>query len=182
MMPSVISHAVVSVAAGMTFGPRNVPNHFWSLSFICSTISDLDSIAFSSGIPYSHFFGHRGFFRSPFFGLLLGLFFVFVFFQGTEPFSRGWFFCLIFFFLLAASHGFLDALTNGGLGVALWSPFDQTRYFLPWRPIAVSPMGVAPFFSRWGLAVIKSELLWVWLPCFVMVIVSAIIRRLPARS
>jgi len=92
MMPSVIFHAVVSVAAGVTFGPRNVPNRFWSLSFICSIIPDLDSIAFSLGIPYSHFFGHRGFFHSPFFGLLLGLFFISVFFRGTALFSRGWFF------------------------------------------------------------------------------------------
>jgi inner membrane protein len=176
MMPSVISHAVVSVAAGATFAPREVPNHFWSLSLICSMIPDVDSIAFSLGIPYPHFFGHRGFFHSPFFGLLLSLFLVLVFFRGIELFSRQWFFYLIFFFLLTASHGLLDALTNGGLGVALLSPFDTTRYFFPWRPILVSPIGVASFFSRWGLAVIKSELLWVWLPSFIMVIVSALLR------
>jgi hypothetical protein len=26
-------------------------------------------------------------------------------------------------------------MTNGGLGVAFFSPFDNGRYFLPWRPI-----------------------------------------------
>jgi inner membrane protein len=181
MMPSMMSHAVASVAAGVTFAPRDVPNHFWFLSLICSIIPDVDSIAFSVGIPYSHLFGHRGFFHSPFFGLLLSLFFVSVFFRGIVLFSRQWFFYLIFFFLLTASHGLLDAQTNGGLGVALLSPFDQTRYFFPWRPIVVSPIGIAAFFSRWGLAVIKSELLWVWLPSFIMVIVSAVIRLLPAR-
>ena len=181
MMPSVISHAVVSVAAGVTFVPREGPNHFWSLALICSIVPNVDSIAFSIGIPYLHLFGHRAFFHSSFFGLLLGFFFVSVFFRGGGLFSGGWFFYLLFFFLLTASHGLLDAFTNGGLGVALLSPFDQTRYFLPWRPIVVSPMGVAPFFSRWGLAVIKSELLWVWLPCFIMVIVSAVIRLLPER-
>ena len=40
----------------------------------------------------------------------------------------------------------------------------------------VSPIGVIPFFSKWGLAVIKSELGWVWLPSLLMVIASAMIR------
>ena len=180
-MPSVISHAVVSVAAGVAFAPREVPDHFWSLSLICSIIPDVDSIAFSFGIPYAHLFGHRGFFHSPFFGLLLSLFFVSVFFRGLELFSRQWFFYLMFFFSVSGSHGLLDALTTGGLGVALLSPFDQTRYFFPWRLIVVSPIGIAAFFNRWGLAVIKSELLWVWLPSFIMIIVSTVIRLLGAR-
>ena len=180
-MPSVVSHAVVAVAAGVTFAPRNVPHHFWSLALICSMIPDADIIAFSFGIPYQHLFGHRGFFHSPFFGLLMGLFIVSVFFRDSEIFSSQWFFYLIFFFLLSASHGVLDAFPNGGLGIALLSPFDKTRYFFPWRPIVVSPIGVALFFSKWGLAVIKSELLWVWLPSFLMVMVSAVIRFVAGR-
>jgi inner membrane protein len=65
-VPSVISHAVVAVAAGITFAPRDVPHHFWSLSIVCSMIPDADIIAFSFGIPYHHFLGHRGFFHSLF--------------------------------------------------------------------------------------------------------------------
>lgn len=180
-MPSVVSHAVVAAAVGITFAPRDVPDHFWSIAIICSVILDADVIAFSFGIPYQHIFGHRGFFHSPFFGLLMGIFFLSVFFRDSEIFSRQWFFYLIFFFLIAVSHGVLDAFTDGGLGIALLSPFDQTRYFSPWRPIVVSPIGVASFFSQWGLAVIKSELLWVWLPSSLMVIVSAVIRLLAFR-
>jgi hypothetical protein len=44
--------------------------------------------------------------------------------------------CTIRVFLATASHGVLDATTNGGLGVAFFSPFDNRRYFLPWRPSA----------------------------------------------
>lgn len=65
-------------------------------------------------------------------------------------------------------HGFFDAMTNGGLGVAFFAPFDNTRYFLPWQPIQVSPIGVANFFSEWGLSVIISEFLWIWLPALVL--------------
>ena len=56
-MPSVISHAAVAVAAGLAFAPRDVPNHFWSLSIACSIIPDTDVIGFSFGIPYGHLFG-----------------------------------------------------------------------------------------------------------------------------
>ena len=181
-MPSVISHAAVAVASGIAFAPRDVPDHFWSLSIICSIIPDADVIAFSLGIPYNHFFGHRGFFHSPFFGLLMSIFVVSVFFNDIEIFSKQWFFYFIFIFLLSASHGILDAFTNGGLGIALLSPFDNTRYFFPWTPIMVSPIGIKGFFSKWGLMVIKSELLWIWLPSFLIVVVSTVIRVLASRQ
>jgi len=179
-VPSAISHAAVAVAAGIAFTPRDVRNHFWSHSIFCSVIPDVDIIGFSFGIPYEHFLGHRGFFHSPCFGLFLGIFLVMVFFRDLDMFSRPWFFYFFFFFLLSASHGILDAFTNGGLGIALLSPFDSGRYFFPWTPIMVSPIGIRGFFSTWGLAVIKSELLWIWLPSFFIVVVSKLIHSLAA--
>ena len=181
-MPSVISHAAVAVAAGVAFAPREVPNHFWPLSLVCSTIADADIIAFSFGIPYLHLFGHRGFFHSPFFGLLTSILFICLFFRDIEIFSKRWCFYFVFFFLLSASHGIFDAFTNGGLGIALLAPFDNTRYFFSWRPIVVSPISIGGFFSKWGLAVIKSELLWVWLPSFIIVVVSKLIRFILVRQ
>jgi inner membrane protein len=75
----------------------------------------------------------------------------------------------IYFFLATASHGLLDAMTDGGLGVAFFSPFSNTRCFLPWTPIRVSPIGVGRFFSERGLAVIQSELFWIWLPSAILI-------------
>jgi inner membrane protein len=72
-----------------------------------------------------------------------------------------------FLFLATASHGLLDAMTNGGLGIAFFSPFNNDRYFLPWRPIVVAPISVRRFFSGRGVEVMKSELLWIWLPAVV---------------
>ncbi|NIM77978.1 MAG: hypothetical protein GTO20_04240 [Candidatus Aminicenantes bacterium] len=60
---------------------------------------------------------------------------------------------MLYFFLLTASHGVLDAFTNGGLGIALLSPFDTTRHFSPWQPIEVAPIGIWAFFSDWGVKV-----------------------------
>src|SRR5262245_44962050 len=73
-----------------------------------------------------------------------------------------------FFFLATSSHGVLDAMTNGGLGVAFFAPFSDVRYFFPWRPIIVSPISVAEFFGPRGLRVMWSELGWVWLPAAVV--------------
>jgi inner membrane protein len=74
-----------------------------------------------------------------------------------------------YFFLITISHGCLDALTDGGLGVAFFAPLDQTRYFFPWRPIEVSPIGL-DFFSARGLTVIESELLWIWIPALTIIV------------
>ena len=53
----------------------------------------------------------------------------------------------VFFYLLlcTASHGLLDAMTDGGLGVAFFSPLDTTRYFFSFRPAVVSPIGIGKF-------------------------------------
>jgi inner membrane protein len=80
-----------------------------------------------------------------------------------------------FFFAVTASHGLLDAFTNGGLGVAFFAPFDDSRYFFPWRPLEVSPLGMA-FFSSWGLQTALSELQWVWLPTALLVAAVELVR------
>jgi hypothetical protein len=67
-------------------------------------------------------------------------------------------------FVITASHGLLDAMTDGGLGVAFFSPFDRTRYFLGWRPIHVSPIAAHRFFSSRGLTILWSEIRSVWAP------------------
>lgn len=181
-MPSAITHAAVAAAAGAAFAPRDIPPYFWPLSIACSILPDADVIAFSLGIPYHHFFGHRGFFHSPFFGLLMSLFLAAVLFGEAGIFSGRWFFFCIFFFLLWASHGILDAFTNGGRGIALLAPFDNTRYFFPWRPIQVAPIGIKPFWGPWGWSVMKSELLWVWLPSACIVLIATIIRAVIGRQ
>jgi inner membrane protein len=180
-MPTIVSHTVVAVAAGIAFVPRDVPNHFWWLAIICSIIPDADVVGFYFRIPYGHFFGHRGFFHSPFFAFLMSLFLLFVFFSDVEIFSKRWLFYLFFFLLLTASHGILDAFTNGGRGIALFSPFDNGRYFFPWTPITVSPIGISGFFSRWGFEVIKSEILWIWIPSVMMVLIAYFVHFLATR-
>ena len=60
--------------------------------------------------------------------------------------------------VVLASHGLLDTMTDGGLGAALLWPFSLARYFAPWRPIPVAPIGL-DFFTLDGAIVALSELL-----------------------
>jgi inner membrane protein len=88
-----------------------------------------------------------------------------------------------YLFLATASHGFLDAMTDGGLGVAFLAPFDDHRYFLPWTPIRVSLIGLGRFFTSRGAAVIRSELLWIWVPVGALVVSVLLLRpRRPTRD
>lgn len=80
-------------------------------------------------------------------------------------------------FVITTSHGLLDAMTNGGLGVAFFSPFDRERYFLPWTPIQVSPIGAGGFFSQRGLEVIRSEMVWLWGPLMLLAAIFYLVNR-----
>ncbi|HEX5229501.1 MAG TPA: metal-dependent hydrolase, partial [Bryobacteraceae bacterium] len=121
-------------------------------------------------------FGHRGITHSLLFALLLA---------GTITLLlrhkdlRGHWGVFLALFAATASHGFLDAFTNGGLGVAFWAPFDRARYFFPWRPILVSPIGLGPFFTRRGLTVLLSEMRWVWMPSAAVLLAAALFRCRP---
>jgi inner membrane protein len=107
-------------------------------------------------------FGHRGFTHSILFALLCG--------------AIGALFCrsrnaFLYLFLAVLSHPILDAMTNGGRGVAFFSPFSNHRYFFPWRPIKVSPIGAIDINVLW------SELRWVWLPCGAVALAATLTRR-----
>jgi inner membrane protein len=84
---------------------------------------------------------------------------------------------ILYFAAVTFSHPLLDMLTNGGLGVALLAPFSNERFFFPWRPVQVSPIG-AGFFSERGVAVILSELVWIWIPSFLIAAIGWLVRRM----
>jgi inner membrane protein len=181
-LPTFVTHAVTGLCAGKTVFSRKLPVRFWVLSIVLPAVPDLDVIGMVLGIPYAHFFGHRGFFHSPFFAMLVGVAVVSIFFRQERIFSKPWWQLTAYFFLLTASHGILDAFTSGGLGIALLSPFSNQRFFAPWTPIQVSPIGFRHFFSPWGLKVMLSEFLIVWIPSIVIVTIASIVRRHHRRS
>jgi inner membrane protein len=180
-MPTIFTHALTAAALGQwvpsqyrsdaaSYGAVALSHRFWRWSAACAMLPDADVIGFGFGIRYGDFLGHRGFTHSLLFAALTGV----VVARVVAPPSRdagarrrALRVLTIYFALVTASHGVLDALTNGGLGIAFFSPFDTTRHFFPWRPIAVSPIG-ARFFSERGMNVLLSELRWIWLPSILL--------------
>jgi len=145
-------------------------------------LPDIDVISFAFGIRYEDMFGHRGFTHSFFFAALAGLVAArAVTRSASNPHALGvgswalgvlW----VWFAAITASHGVLDAFTNGGRGIAFFSPFSNHRYFFPWRPIQVSPIGVG-FFSPRGLQVLASESLWIWFPSAIMAASARLFKK-----
>lgn len=172
-MASAFSHIAIPIALTMAFGFKNIPKRLFVLGICLSLVPDLDVIGFQYGIKYESQWGHRGFSHSLFFAFLISL--------STTFFSNflkaKHLYVFLFAFVSMLSHGILDACTSGGLGVEFWWPFDETRYFFPFREIRVSPIGVKNFFSERGFIVLKSEFIYIWLPCLFVGISALLIRK-----
>lgn len=208
-MPSIITHAAVPLALWCAADRGRIPPRLLAAGVVAAMLPDADVLAFALHIPYADAFGHRGASHSLLFACVLAvLAAVLAFFGSRQPWSaplssgsrRTWsavscqprlaptkagptvtstLQAAVFVFVCAASHPLLDALTSGGLGVALAWPWSDHRFFAPWRPIRVSPF--APqFFSTRGLATLLSELRWVWLPLAGAVIAWKLIHSAPA--
>ena len=174
-MPTIFTHALVVVCAGAAVPVRRRrPPLFWVVLAGLAVLPDLDVIAFAVGVSYRSPWGHRGASHSPAVAVLVGLLAA-ALTRHRVPIR--WPALAAAYAAAMASHGVLDAFTDGGLGVAFLFPFDDTRYFAPWRPVLVSPLGL-DFFSEWGAAVIGSEVRWLWLPSAVLLGLGAVLRRI----
>lgn len=177
-MASAFSHIAIPAVLYAGFKSDDVNFKLFLLGAVSSIVPDIDVIGFKFDIPYGSQWGHRGFTHSLVFAFVLALL-LSSFHRQVR--SKPWI-IFSFCFISCASHAFLDAMTNGGLGVALYWPFSLERIFLPFRPIQVSPIGVSSFFTEWGLRVIASELVWVLLPALVIGSLSALLRRTLTRG
>ncbi len=163
-MATILSHPAIPLALGLGCSRKVVSPRLLAAGILSSILPDLDFIAFPLGFPYHHMLGHRGLTHSLVFALMMGL--VGLASHGHLGSSRAMAFAFVF--VSTASHGVIDAFTNGGLGVAFFAPFSHERYFFPWQVILVAPLRIAPFFTSWGWAVMKSEIHWIWLPSLLL--------------
>ena len=164
-MPTIISHPAILMAVYPAFRKYQFSSTTWIAAAICSVVPDFDVIGFQFGIRYGDLLGHRGLTHSIFFALVFTAIVVFVIHQQKLT-------TFVFLFLCTVSHGILDAFTDGGLGIAFFSPFSNTRYFFPWRPLEVSPIGISGFLSGPALSVLMSEIKFIWIPCVVIYLIG----------
>jgi inner membrane protein len=171
-MPTIITHPAVPIAMAIGLGRGIFSSRLLLAGVVASVLPDLDVIAFRIGVPYAANFGHRGFSHSLLFALLAAIAGACLCRFLFSTFLRSF----LFIFIAIASHGVLDALTSGGLGIAFLWPWSAERFFSPVRVIEVAPLGIARFFSHKGSVVLWSEFLWVWLPFMGLAISVAISR------
>ena len=171
-MPTILSHAAVPLALGLGLGIRIVPKQLLLAGIVASIIPDLDVLAFRLNIAYSNDLGHRGVTHSVAFAVVVALLALAM----SQQLRSSRITAFSFVGLSAVSHGLLDRITNGGLGVELWWPWSSERFFATWQVIEVSPLSLSRVFSPRGLAVLQSELLWVWLPAVLVATVLLALR------
>ncbi len=170
-----IGHIAVGMAAARIDRAGRTPRWSWLAACAAwsalSLVPDADTIGFALGVRYEDEWGHRGAMHSVAFSISLALLVGLVTRLVGLPAKR----TTILATVVLTSHAFLDTLTDGGLGCALWWPFDLTRHFAPWNPIPVAPIGLY-FFSPYGLLVAMTEVV-LFAPAWAFAIWPQHIRR-----
>jgi inner membrane protein len=173
-LPTIVTHPAVPLAIGLGLGPRAVSSRLLAAGAFASILPDADVVGYRLGIPYAAELGHRGLSHSLVFAAATALLGALFHRRLRCRFATAF----LFLFAATASHGALDACTNGGLGVAFLWPFSSARHFAPAQVIQVAPIGVGRLFSPRGAAVLLSEVRWVWIPSALVALALSWTRRL----
>ena len=121
-MPTLVTHALVAGVAGRLYRGEHLPVRFWLAAVSVSLLPDLDVIGLWAGIDYGHVLGYRGLLHSLPFALVSGALAAAFVARGHPSMPL-----LLGLVAISASHGLLDALTDGGIGAAFCAPFDSAR-------------------------------------------------------
>jgi inner membrane protein len=128
---------------------------------ILGALPDADAL-FRHWVSSQHPFAHRGLTHSLFFASLIGFALALLFVKHKWNNGQSFWTLTAIFALATASHGFFDAMTTGGAGVAFFTPFDNTPYFFPFRPIPVAPFSAAALFTVRGVNLLFWEFALIW--------------------
>lgn len=167
-MPSSIAHAAAGLAVATAFRPDGASRRYWWAAGLCAVLPDLDALGrpfTGAGGDLSFLGGHRGFTHSIAFAVGLGAIVAWGLFR-DERWRPSKFRLWLCFALATATHGVLDALNARGEGVTFFSPFSDTRIEFAWQPIDPHPAALAAggAYARF-YSIIGNELLWVIIPC-----------------
>lgn len=176
-MATALTHAYIGVLLA-PLAPAGLPRRLLYVALVLlAVLPDADLIGDVFGVPYAHELGHRGFTHSLLFAAFAGGAGAwFVRRHGVEA-VRDRIRLAAVFALATASHGILDALTDGGKGVGFFIPLSNERFFFPWRPLRVVPLELDRLqVTRIG-DILRSELLWVWVPATAIAVAARLTRR-----
>ena len=183
-----IGHLAAGLCCGKWYSAR-IASIYTSTLVALSFLPDADVIGFKFGIEYASPFGHRGASHSILFALVVGSLVGYGVHRLTrrfdaegggaraKPFGGGAGVFMALCVCVTMSHGLFDMLTDGGHGVALFWPIDDTRLFFPWQPLPVAPIG-RRFFTTprgWYVAAVECA-------CFSPFLLYAIFGRWRAKK
>ena len=180
-MATIISHAIAASALS-TIGPKELSRT--RLALVLATLAmipDLDVIGFRFGISYADALGHRGFTHSILFATIAAIITPLVAFPKVNAFQGAWWILVGLSFVATLSHGVIDTFTDAGLGVGFFIPFDHTRYFAPWRPLATSPLSISAFINGPAIRILLNEFIWIGLPLLGLFGSLNLVRRIRGR-
>jgi inner membrane protein len=172
-MATLYTHAAAGLGIARLATARPMPWPYWAAAAALPCIPDLD--VFSTA-AYGSAMGHRGITHSLLFALATGAVAAGLL---HRRFRMRWWQLTGLFFVIVASHGLLDAMTWGGEAIPFFWPLGG-RYG-NWGPIPVSDIAFELPDPRTSRS-IGAELLWLWLPVVLMVVIAEAYRRWRRRS
>ncbi|MFL5328797.1 MAG: metal-dependent hydrolase [Gemmataceae bacterium] len=167
-MATSYTHAIVGAGLVQLYRPGRHRVVYWSIAALLAVIPDIDALSSAS---YGAMLGHRGYTHSIVFALWIAFFAATLTYRLLQ--ANLWKLTGAYF-LAAASHGLLDALTYGGMPIPFFWPATNDR-FGNWGPIPVADISWE-IPSPWRSRALRSEMIWVWIPTVVFVIVLAVFR------
>lgn len=172
-MPSLLGHAAAGLAITAAFHGDKLPRRTWALAACCAMAPDLDWFVSLLNMHRGHVLNHRGAAHSLFAALVIAAAAYYLCLRKDQRRGAVWL-CLT---IAALSHGLLDALTAGGVGVALFMPFSETRWACVWQPGKVAPLPLGREHTWSFLYSLWTEALWIGLPALVLTAWSRLARQ-----
>lgn len=162
-MATIVTHFIVGSSIALPFCRDSATASSirpWAVvvsAGLLSFLADLD-VMYMHWVPYRAFLGHRGFWHSPFAGILISVMLaVFVGLLVRNISARAVMLLAGIWAAACVSHPLLDAMTDGGLGVMMFFPCTVDRFFFTWRPIHVAMIGISAAWQSF-LSVFPSEM------------------------
>lgn len=181
-LATVITHAIAASALA-TVAPKELSRARLVIVLgVLAMIPDLDVIGFHYGILYADALGHRGFTHSILFATIAAVVTPFIAFSKLRVLRRPWWIVVGLAFIATLSHGVIDSFSDAGLGVGFFIPFDDTRFFAPWRPLATSPLSISAFINGPAARILMNEFYWVGIPLAGLFGGLYLIRRIGGRD
>ncbi len=162
-MASLFAHSAALLAL-----PEDRTRRLALAALFCACWQDVDYASLLFEVRPHETFGHRGATHSLFVAAAVAAIVAFALFRAR--FRR----VFPILFAVGASHGLLDALTAGDVGVALFWPLTSARFHFPFSLIASCPGGVDEWLGYWGILTLANELLYVVIP---VALVVSFLRR-----